>query len=238
MSSETINHGIQSGGGSTIPDTGEGNDKDDSSSSLDGILGVISNIYNSLKDLASNITNPIVSALSTIKNTVANIGTTILDGISNFFKDTVENIKNLAEFVGNFWDKISNFFLHIFVPTDEQWEMISENHQNMGESLKSHLPFISLFNSEYKKAQETVAQTDFLVITIPEFSFEGGGIVAKSDKQKVINVRDKYEPYRAYVRNLLFFIVIACAFVLIIKNILNYHGVFDDSNSDKGGSKN
>ena len=82
------------------------------------------------------------------------------------------------------------------------------------------------------------AETIGLVITIPEFSFEGGGIVAKSDKQKVINVRDKYEPYRAYVRNLLFFIVIACAFVLIIKNILNYHGVFDDSNSDKGGSKN
>ena len=227
MSSETPNHGIQSSGGSTIPDTGEGDNSDDSSGKLDGILGVISNIYNSLKDLASNITSPIVSALSTI-----------LDGISNFFKDTVENIKNLAEFVGSFWVKISDFFLHIFVPTDEQWEMISENHQNMGESLKSHLPFISLFNSEYKKAQETVAQTDFLVITIPEFSFEGGGIVAKSDSQKVINVRDKYEPYRAYVRNLLFYIVLACTFVLIIKHVLNYQNVFDNSNSDKGGTKN
>lgn len=187
--------------------------------------------------MASNITSPIVSALSTIKNTVSNIGTTILDGISNFFKDTVENIKNLAEFVGNFWDKISDFFLHIFVPTDEQWKELSTNQSNMGDSLKSHLPFISLFNSEYKKAQETVSQNDFFVITIPEFSFEGGGIIAKSDSQKVINVRDKYEPYRPYIRNLLFFIVIACAFVLVIKHVLNYQGVFNDSSSKGGDNK-
>ena len=182
--------------------------------------------------MASNITNPIVSALSTIKNTVANIGTTILNGISNFFKDTVENIKNLAEFVGNFWDNFSNFFIHIFVPTDEQWKEISDNQK----ALKAHLPFVSFFNSEYKKAQETVAQTDFLVINIPEFSFSSNGISVKTDSQKVINVRDNYEPYRSYVRTLLYYIVVACAFVLIIKHVLNYYGVFDGGNSDKGGS--
>ena len=244
MSDKSIQHGIKSGGVYVNPDTNTGDSEDTNNANISGIFSIVGDIFNKIKTLASDITSPITGALSGLKNIVTNISSAvsslcsnIIDGIKNFFEDTVNNIKNLADFVGNFWTKFLDFFIHIFVPTDEQWKELSNNQSNMGNSLKSHLPFISLFNSEYKKAQETVAQSDFLIITIPEFSFEGGGIIAKSDSQKVINVRDKYEPYRPYIRNLLFFIVIACAFVLIIKHVLNYQGVFNDSSSKGGYNK-
>ena len=60
--------------------------------------------------------------------------------------------------------------------------------------------------------------------------------MAKSDKQKVINVRDKYEPYRQYIRTFLLYIVYACAFVLIIRHVLIYTSVYDGGNNDKGGA--
>ena len=186
--------------------------------------------------MASNITSPIVSALgsvsnflSNIFNTVSNISTNILNGIKSFFQNLVDNVAGILEFLGDFFENLLDFFIHIFVPTDEQWEEITENQKSIGETAKAHLPFISLFNNEYKKAQETVSQTDFLVITIPEFSFSAVGISINSREQKVINVRDKYEPYRAYVRNLLFFIVIACAFVFLIKHVLKFTSVYNES---------
>lgn len=154
------------------------------------------------------------------------------DSLKIFFKNCVDDIKKIGDWVGSFFEKL----LNLFVPTDEQWQDITTSQNNVGETVKAHLPFVSLFNNEYKKAQETVSQTDFLVITIPEFIFEGGGIVAKSDKQKVINVRDKYEPYRQYIRTFLLYIVYACAFVLIIRHVLIYTSVYDSGNNDKGGA--
>ena len=193
--------------------------------------------------MASNITSPIVSALGSVSNflsnilsgvsnilsTVSNIATNILSGIKSFFQNLVDNVAGILEFLGDFFENLLDFFIHIFVPTDEQWEEITENQKSIGETAKAHLPFISLFNDEYNKAQETVSQTDFLVITIPEFSFSGGGISTIAEEQKVINVRDKYVPYRAYVRNLLFFIVIACAFVFLIKHVLKFRSVYNES---------
>lgn len=188
--------------------------------------------------MASNITTPISNGLTALKNTCSNIAGNIIDGIKNFFTDTVENVKNISSFVGDFFTNLLEFFKNIFVPSDEQWQEITNTQASIGDTVKAHLPFVTLFNSEYKKAQETVSQTDFLVITIPEFSFSGGGISTSSESQKVINVRDKYEPYRSYVRNLLFFIVIACAFVFVIKHVLKFQGVFDGGNNDKGGAQN
>lgn len=123
--------------------------------------------------------------------------------------------------MGNFFTNLLDFFIHIFVPTDEQWAEITENQKSVGETAKAHIPFVSLFSEEYKKAQATVSQNDFLVITIPSFEFSSGGISINQNESKVINVRDSYEPYRMYVRTSLFFIVIACAVVFLIKHVLN-----------------
>lgn len=188
--------------------------------------------------MASNIVSPIVNALSTIKNICSNIAINIIDGIKNFFKDTVENIKNISNFISDFFNNLLDFLKNIFIPSEEQWQEVTNTQASIGDTIKTHLPFISLFNNEYKKAQESVSQTDFLVISIPEFNFSSGGIVAKSNSQKIINVRDAYEPYRSYIRNLLFFIVIACAFVFVIKHVLKFDSVFNVSNNDKGGSQN
>lgn len=126
----------------------------------------------------------------------------------NFFKDF---FVNLLEFIKN-----------IFIPTDEQWQEIGDDYILMGETVKSHIPFVGLLSEELKKAQETVAKTDFLVITMPSFSYQGsGGIGVTTEEQKVINVGQVYEPYRAYIRGGLLLIVVGLAFVYLIKYILN-----------------
>lgn len=134
-----------------------------------------------------------------------------------------------------------DFFIHIFVPTEEQWAEIGKDYEQMGDTIKNHIPFIGLFSEELKKAQETVAKTDFLVITIPSFSFSSGGIGVSTEEQKVINVGQAYEPYRAYVRGALFLIVVGLAFVYLIKYILNYGKTGGDTNvinENNGGNVN
>ena len=120
--------------------------------------------------------------------------------------------------------------MHIFVPTDEQWAEIENDYTQLGETVKSHIPFVGLFSEELKKAQETVAKTDFLVITIPSFSFNSGGVGVSTSEQKVVNVGQIYEPYRAYVRGGLLMIVVGLAFVYLIKYVLRYGQVHSGQN--------
>ena len=42
-----------------------------------------------------------------------------------------------------------------------------------------------------------------------------------TSEQHIINIRDKYEPYRIYVRGALLMVVVGMAFVFIIKYVLN-----------------
>lgn len=186
--------------------------------------------------MASNITSPIISGLnslgnflSNIFNTVSNIASTIINGIKDFFKDLIDNVAGIFEFLGNFFTKLLDFFIHIFVPTNEQWSEITENQKAIGDTAKAHIPFVSLFSEEYKKAQATVSQNDFLVITIPSFEFSSGGITINQNESKVINVRDSYEPYRMYIRTSLFFIVVSCAVVFLVKHVLRFNSVYNES---------
>lgn len=198
------------------------------------LSNLASNIGNSVGSKIQSIFSGLINTVANIYSSVSKIADNILSGIKNFFQSSVDAVVSIADFVGNMFEFLVNFFVHIFIPTNEQWAEITEHQKAIGDSVESHLPFISLFNDEYKKAQETVSQTDFLVITIPEFSFSAGGISTKTNEQKVINVREKYEPYRSYVRNLLFYIVVACAFVFLIKHVLKFTSVF---NSSSGGEE-
>ena len=92
----------------------------------------------------------------------------------------------------------------------------------MGDTLSEHLPFVSLFSEELEKAQETVEQTNPLIIRIPSFSYSGSGGIGVSTSTKEINLTEFYEPYRVYIRGFLSLIVVGLAFVYVIKYVLNY----------------
>lgn len=166
---------------------------------------------------------------------------TLLDYLNPFSENFI--LKTLFTWLEDFFTSLRDFFYHIFVPTDEQWSEIENDYKQMGETVKSHIPFIGLFSEELKKAQATVEKTDPLVIRIPSFNYSGSGGIGVQTGTKEINLTQAYEPYRAYVRGFLLLVVVALAFVYIIKYVLNY-GVTSgtqsgvDTGSGKGGDSN
>lgn len=147
--------------------------------------------------------------------------------VGNWFGDLGKNIVDgfgdVLNWFGNFFIALGDFFIHIFVPTDTQWSEIQQDYANMGDKIKNKIPFVSLFSEELKKAQSSVSRSDFLVITVPSFDFStNSGIHVSSGEQKTINVSEKYEPYREYVRGALFLVVIGCAFVYVLKYVLRF----------------
>ena len=161
---------------------------------------------------------------------------TILDYLNPFSENFI--LKTLFTWIGNFFNDMWDLIYHIFVPTDEQWEDIGNDYKQMGDTVKSHVPFVGLFSDELKKAQATVEKTDPLVIRIPTFNYSGSGGIGINTGTKEINLTQVYEPYRAYVRGFLLLVVVALAFVYIIKYVLNY-GVTSGTNSgvDTGNGK-
>lgn len=160
------------------------------------------------------------------------IGDKIVQGITKtlveFFKGdgSEENIgvlgflKGILSFFLDFFENLLEFFIHIFVPTDEQWDNIKQSYADLGSVIKSKLPFVSTFQSSLENAQNQVfANNDFLNIKMPSFSFYGG----QTSEQQVVNVRDAYEPYRLKIRSLLGLIVYGCGFVYCVKTVLNYN---------------
>ena len=191
---------------------------------------MLSDIWNAV----ASIPNKIQEFATSIGNFFNDLGT----NISNWFSNLISDIGKIFSWLGNFFDELLNAFVHAFIPTDEQWDEIEADHQAMGEAVKNHLPFISFFSEELKKAQETVEKTDFLIITIPSFNYTGsGGIGVNTAEQKVVNVGQAYEPYRAYIRGFLFLIVVGLAFVYVIRYILNYGVSGISSGIDTGDGK-
>lgn len=227
---------------------------------LDSIWSAVSSIPNKIQELATSVgeffsnfwssfTQGLSDVVSGIGEFFTNLGTNLANwfsdvgtwfselgsDIGSWFSDLWDTTKNIFSWLGNFFQDLWDFFIHIFVPTDEQWNDIGNDYTQMGDTVKSHIPFVGLFSEELKKAQETVSKTDFLVITIPSFNYTGsGGIGVNTSEQKVINVGQAYEPYRSYVRGGLLLIVVGLAFVYIIRYILNYGTTQGGSNVIEG----
>lgn len=147
-------------------------------------------------------------------------GTEEKTGVLGFLKGIFTGIGSILEFFVDFFDNLLSFFIHIFVPTDEQWEIISQSYLDLGDTIKSKLPFVSTFQTSLENAQNQVfSNNDFLNIKMPSFSFYGG----QTSEQQVVNVRDAYEPYRIKIRSLLALIVYGCGFVYCVKTVLNYN---------------
>lgn len=164
----------------------------------------------------------IKSSFELLTGDISGFFTTLFFDVSDLFSQTIEDVGGIGNFFSNFFVNLRDFFIHIVIPKDEQWEEIKQDYSTLGDTLSAKIPFVSAFTSELEKAQDSVSRTDFLKITIPSFSYHAGGIGVTTGEQQVINVSEKYEPYREYVRSGLFLIVVGLGFVYIIKYVLRF----------------
>ena len=136
-------------------------------------------------------------------------------GVFGFLSSIGTGIGNIVSFIGDFFDNL----LHLFVPTTAQWNTIKTRFSGLSDIITAHLPFVSTFKTSLEIAQNSVvSNSDMLVITMPSFSFYGG----QTQQQRVVNVRNVYEPYRVQIRTGLTYIVYGLGLVYIIKYILGW----------------
>lgn len=216
-------------------------------SSEDDNTGLLSNIWNAI----SSIPNKIQELATSIGEFISSLGQGIADGFSSvvtwfsnlftslgdWFDSVISGIGEVFSWLGDFFTSLWEFVYHIFIPTDEQWSELSSDYSQMGDTLKSHIPFVGMFSEELKKAQATVEKTDPLIIRVPSFNYSGSGGIGVSTGVKEINLTQIYEPYRAYIRGFLLLVVVALAFVYIIKYVLNYGAVSAGQHVDTGSGK-
>lgn len=193
----------------------------------------LSTIVTSIGDFFSSLGQGIANGFTSVVNWFGDLFT----GLGEWFGDVIEGIGSVFEWLGNFFVNLLEFVYHIFIPTDSQWSELASDYSQMGETVKSHLPFVGLFSEELKKAQASVEKTDPLIIRIPGYNYSGSGGIGVSTNTKEINLTQVYEPYRAYIRGFLLLIVVALAFVYIIKYVLNYGQVSAGQNIDTGSGK-
>lgn len=238
-----------------------GDNQDDTSGLLSNIWGAISSIPDKIQELVTSIgnffssfwqslTNLVNSILTGIGEFFSNLGEGIangftsvvnwfgdlFEGLGEWFGNVISGIGDVFSWLGSFFETLLEFVYHIFIPTDEQWSELSSDYSQMGETLQSHIPFVGLFSEELKKAQASVEKTDPLIIRIPSFNYSGG-VIGVNTGTKEINLTQIYEPYRAYIRGFLLLVVVALAFVYIIKYVLNYGAVSAGQNIDTGSGK-
>lgn len=142
----------------------------------------------------------------------------LFTNIGNLFSSVISNVGNIFSWLGNFFDNLLNFFTHIFVPNDSQWQNIKDKYSDLGDLAISHLPFVANFYDVLEKQDLAVSNSDMLVINMPEFNFFGVKIASR----KVVDVREAYEPYRQNIRTGLTYIVFALGIVYIIKYIVGW----------------
>ncbi len=203
---------------------------------LDNIWNAVSSIPNKIKELAtivgdffSNFWEGFTNGLSKVGNWFSDLSTSI----GNFFKDLWNNLgKSLSDifkticdifdWFGNFFTELLNFFYHIFIPTDEQWNAIKQDYKDLGTTFNNHIPFVGLFSDELEKAKEVVYNEDFLNIKFDGWSFDLGVVKYSTEEIHFDKVVKAYEPYRMTVRSFLTLIVYALVVVYIIKYCLKY----------------
>lgn len=215
---------------------------------LDSIWGAISGIFDTLKTLASNIVNGLgdffsalgdliwqgVGVLHDIFESVGGTLGSIFESVGNTLGGILNSIfgtiGNIFSWLGDFFSSLADFFVHIFVPTESQWQDIKNSYSVLKINIQNKVPFVNDFIVSLDSAKNNVSNEQFLKISMPSFNYNGGAIGVNVNEQNVVNIAEKYEPYRLTVRNSLFLIVVGLAIVFIIKFILNYN-----NNSNIGG---
>lgn len=137
----------------------------------------------------------------------------------DFIKGIFGKIGNLISSIGNLVTDLISGLVNLFIPTAQQWDSLKNDYSVLGDTIQSHLPFVSFIRSTFEEAQNTVISPfDFLNITMPSFLFFGGN----TEQTNYVNVRDAYEPYRIQIRSWLVLIVYGVAFVYIVKHVSDY----------------
>lgn len=202
-----------------------------------GFTDLTTNIGTFFSDLGSNIK----TWFSNLGSSIGGFFTDLWTNISEFFAGMVENISNIWDWFTNFFVNLSEFLVHIFIPTDEQWNAVKEDYNDIGNSFNNHVPFVTFFSDEVEKVKQQVFNEDFLNIKMSGWEFNLGIIHFKTQDFEFTNVLKAYEPYRMSIRTLLTFIVYAMAMVYIIKYFIKYgttQGLqnFGPSINTKGGT--
>lgn len=192
-----------------------------------------------LKDIISYI-NPF-SDKFILKGVLEFLGN-IIDYINPFSENFI--LKDLFSWIGSFFENLANFFIHIFVPTEEQWADLSAQDESIGDKFESKFPFVFWFQDELEKAEEYVFSNDFLNITFPSWEMNLGIIKYSTPEINFTAIRDAYEPYRLTIRNSLFYIAVGLAIVYLVKYLLNFgvtssdvHTLYGEGDKDGGGKK-
>ncbi len=124
----------------------------------------------------------------------------------------------MLDFFADLWD----FFVNLFVPTDNQWEQIENNNKSIKETISHKIPFVSWFSGELDKFNTGVDTTDFLNLHFDGWNFDLGVIKINTPPVDFTGVRDAYEPYRVEIRSLLALIVYALGAVYLVKYFVRY----------------
>ena len=137
----------------------------------------------------------------------------------DFIKGIFGKIGNLISSIVNLVNDLISGLINLVIPTTQQWDNLKNDYSVLGDTIQSHLPFVSFIRTTFEDAQNTVVSPfDFLNITMPSFSFFGGN----TEETNYVNVRDAYEPYRIQIRSWLVLIVYGVAFVYIVKHVSDY----------------
>lgn len=142
-------------------------------------------------------------------------------GVLDYLKYIVDKIIAIPE-------NILKGLYNLFIPTDGQWKDIQKSYLELQNLIETKIPFVADFKNRLETGSNNTANSDFLNITMPSFSYYGG----QTEAVTVINVKQIYEPYRENIRGLLALIVYGSGFVFILKHVLNYNSNSNDKDGD------
>ncbi len=221
-------------------------------SALSSIPTKISELASSVGKFFSNFWESFTKGLSDLGKSIGEFFNGLGSAIGGFFSDLWTNIGNffsgMVENIGNMWNWFTNFFenlmlfvYHIFIPTDEQWDALKEDFNDLSNAFNNHVPFVTFFSDEVEKVKQQVFNEDFLDIKMSGWKFDLGIIHYETADFEFTNVLKAYEPYRMSIRTLLTFVVYAMAMVYIIKHFVKYGSTqglqnVDSSINSKGGT--
>lgn len=165
--------------------------------------------------------------------------------IGKFFEDLWKNLGNslndlwkgvcdIFGWLGNFFNALLDFFIHVFVPTEEQWSAIKQDYKELGENFNNHLPFVGFFSDELEKAKQIVYNEDFLNLKFEGWNFDLGVVKFSTPDVNFTGVLNAYEKFRMSVRTMLTFVVYILALVYIVKYVLRYGETGGNTNVIQG----
>lgn len=189
---------------------------------IDGTLGTLGRIFTGIGNILTNIIDIFTKVDGIFGFLNPNSQNFIFNQLWTHLQNILTGLGNLVSFVLNFFSNLLDFVLHLVVPTDSQWQEIRFNFQGLFTTIENHVPFWSFIRTTITDAQNTnIVPNDFLIIKVPRVQAFGLFQGIETETQ-YINVLQAYEPYRVQIRGLLYLIVIASAFVYIIKYVTDY----------------